>query len=193
MSKELRDAIKRIGSKGSMKIETATVTNIDEKNHTIDARIFDTEIEIFNIRITATISENTQTFLAQYPKVGSEILIANLNEESYACLMVSEIEKVILKGENYEIIAANGKVEINAEKVQFNGGENHGMVKALELEKYLTRVHNWITSMDNIFRTIQVVTTIPGSPDALHLALKLATSQYIIPPIPNLQNDKITH
>lgn len=192
MSSKVRNAIRALALQGSVQVLAATVSEVDETERTISARLAE-ELELANIRLTATISEDSKTFIVNYPKIGSDILIAEMEDGSWFVVMASEIQKTHYKGDNFELIIEDGKVDVKANQLEINGGENKGLVKVEPLAEALEKISAWMRNIDFVLRNTAIVTTAPGSPDALQIALKAAVAASQVPKIPNLENTKVKH
>lgn len=191
--KGVRDAIRELAKSGQMQVEIAKVISVHESERTIVAEI-EEGLEVDNVRLTAIIDES-DSFFVNYPKVDSDVLMAEFDEGNWVVLVISEIQKTHFKGEDFELVIENGNVKMSAAEITINGGENKGMVKVEPLTKVLTEMTNWMRNIDFVIRTTQVNTGSVGSPDLLQLAFKAAVTASQVPKVQGLglENSKIKH
>lgn len=192
MSREIRNRIRELAQLESVHIQSAIVTEINENNRTISA-IIEGDLELSNIRLTAWIDEESDSFAVMYPKLKSDVLIAEIEEGVWVVLIVSEIQKYHFKKNGFELEIENGKVKGSALQIEWNGGENKGLVRLEPLTQTLESIVAWIQKIDFVLKNTQVVAVAPGTPDPLQIALKAAIITSQVPKVPNLENPKIKH
>ncbi len=188
----VRRAIVELLKSEMLKVEEGVVLSISENNRTFSAKI-DDDLEVSNIRLTAIIDDNAENFIVNYPKVGSDVLIAEYFQGAWIVILMSEIQKIHIKNSDFELVIENGVTKMITQELQINGGKNKGLVKVEPLEQLLTDMINWMKSIDTVIRNNQVSTSAMGSPDLLQIALKAAVTTNKVPSITNLENDKIKH
>lgn len=188
---KVRNAIFGIVQSGMMKTEAAIVTEVSEDKRTISAKI-DDELEIANIRITAVIADS-ENFIVHYPKIGSDVLIAEISQGAWLLISMSEIQKTHFKNDKFELVIEEGVVKVSTQEITINGGENKGLVKLEPLADVLTKITSWMRNIDAVIRNTQVVSGAVGSPDTFQIALKAAVTANNVPRVPDLENPKVKH
>ena len=111
----------------------AKVTAVSDATCTVERILDDKEIK--NVRLNATIKADDGLVIA--PKVGSVVLITNIDGDKCFVSQFSEIEKVTLNVADKVELKVAGKVTLDADTIEINGGGNHGLIMIEELTNKL--------------------------------------------------------
>lgn len=138
-----------------------TVTAVNTTARTIDCEPLDESAPILNVNLQA--NQDSTHGLCLFPKVGSYVLVgfANNGQSAYLCL-ADEVESLTinmgstpvelsLSEDAATLKVGNSKVEITANKIQFNGGQKGGLVLPAELTQKLNALENDINTLKRIF------------------------------------------
>lgn len=143
----------------NMQIKTVcwgVVTEVTEMTCTVER---DEAPTLYGVLLNA-IDDDLQSYVTMYPKEGSNVLVAiveNLKTEAVV-LKCSEIEKIKVKvGEQTLILDKNGWI--------FNEGKNGGLVKIVSMVDWLANIYTDLLTLKGLLSTHPV--TGNGSPLAL--------------------------
>ena len=174
---------------GLQQIQTylATVTSVDADQRTCSVEI--EEVEYEDVRLYSVADAELKGFVT-LPKIGSQVLVSRIgNSNEMFVSMFSVVDGVILTiGEKMELKIKDNEVYLNSDKIVFNGGENHGMVKVKELTDKINKLEK---QCNDILTTLQGITIVPNAGLAfkpIFTMAPLVTTQQA-----DIENDKITH
>lgn len=140
-----------------------------------------------------SITDDSDAGICLKPKAGSVVLITAVGEETeQVVLKYNEVEAVELKMPDIELTMENGKLKIKANEVEFNGGNNDGMVKVMELTQKLNVLEQDLNTLKDVFSGWTAVSQDGGA------ALKTAAATWAGQSIQHtkqtdIENTKITH
>ena len=139
---EIKESIQKMASKGGAGIVfTAKVKSVErDTTCTVDLD----GLTVSDVRLRAVVNGETSKILVT-PKTGSHVLVADLSGDlsQLAVVGYSEVEKI----------------EVDADNIVFNGGDNKGLIK---IEKLTQKLNDLVRTFNN--HTHQVNTT--GGPTA---------------------------
>lgn len=139
---EIKESIQKMASKGGAGIVfTAKVKSVErDTTCTVDLD----GLTVSDVRLRAVVNGETSKILVT-PKTGSHVLVADLSGDlsQLAVVVYSEVEKI----------------EVDADNIVFNGGDNKGLIK---IEKLTQKLNDLVRTFNN--HTHQVDTT--GGPTA---------------------------
>lgn len=152
--------------------QIGTVTAVDKIKATCSVKLLEeTEIVLEGVRLQAIDNEQDNGFLT-FPKIDSSVVIGKLDNRSvFWVAMVSEVEEIIWKIDNKEVL------KINASKITFNEGQKGAMVEIAKLKAQLNKAEQSITQLKNILTGWTPVPTDGGA------ALKAAISTWAAQPL----------
>lgn len=125
---EIKESIKKMTSKGGAGIVfTAKVKSVDGETCNVELE----GITLTDVRLRAVVNGENSKILVT-PKTDSYVLVVDLagNLSQLAVVGYSEVEKI----------------EVDTDKIIFNGGSNHGLVKIEELTNKLNELSRAISS-----------------------------------------------
>tara|TARA_R100001244_G_scaffold129327_1_gene100699 strand:- start:1749 stop:2240 length:492 start_codon:yes stop_codon:yes gene_type:complete len=135
-------------------------TDVNEATRTCTFLPANDEGETFDVRFQALMSQTTGIVIV--PKEGSDIAVSFINKNTGFIALTTEVEKIL----------------IDTDLVQFNGGNNGGLVN---VDYLLTKVNDLETKV-NIISTWAATVTPPLTTAPLSLTLKN-----------NLEDEKVKH
>ena len=119
---EIKESIKKMTSKGGAGIVfTAKVKSVDGETCNVELE----GLTMSDVRLRAVVNGETSKILVT-PKTDSHVLVADLSGDlsQLAVVGYSEVEKI----------------EVDTDKIIFNGGNNNGLVKIEELTQKLNEL-----------------------------------------------------
>ena len=124
---EIKESIKKIASTGGMfRAFTAKVKSVNGETCTVELE----GITLTDVRLRAVVNDENSKILVT-PKTDSYVLVVDLagNLSQLAVVGYSEVEKI----------------EVDTDKIIFNGGNNNGLVKIEELTNKLNELSRAIS------------------------------------------------
>ena len=157
LDQAIQEAVKSIAGKTQIKtICWGVAKDVTDMSCTVER---EEAPEIYDVLLNA-IDDDLQSYVTVYPKEGSNVLVAiieNLKTEA-VIVRCSEVEKVKVKiGEQTLLIDKDGFV--------FNDGTHKGMVKLVEMVDWMTKIYTDIQTLTKLLSTHPVAGF--GSPLAL--------------------------
>lgn len=128
---EIKESIKKMTSKGGAGIVfTAKVKSVDGETCNVELE----GITLTDVRLRAVVNGENSKILVT-PKTDSYVLVVDLagNLSQLAVVGYSEVEKI----------------EVDTDKIIFNGGNNNGLVKIEELKRNLDTLKNYIMALQS--------------------------------------------
>lgn len=171
----LRDMVREMLMDGSVQ---ATVKSVDKDTGTIVATGLKEDIDYFDVRLRAVLSDGGQRGILAYPKVGSQVSVTWLDGID-TMGFVSQFSDI----DSFRLIVDNGvSLELTAEgKLLLNGDSLGGLVKVEELVKRLNRLEERMATHQHL------VGKVPTIPDP-------ATNLPLVPTlIADLENPNVQH
>lgn len=113
-------------------VEYAIVSNVDEQLRSCTVTI--DGVPFTNVLLYAIENADLKGFV-MIPKVDSQVLVSRIggSNELYVA-MFSEVDKVLLTiGDKVSMQITEDNIEVDADKIVFNGGDNKGLIKIQEL------------------------------------------------------------
>lgn len=123
-----------------------TVKDIDETKRTCTFVPAGDDAERPNVRLQA-INSSTEGIVA-IPKVGSSVAVSFVNKNTGFVCLTSEVDKIL----------------IDTDLIEFNGGENGGLVKAGELVSKVNNLENKVNTMIGLFNSHTHIASSFGAP-----------------------------
>lgn len=128
---EIKESIKKIASTGGMfRAFTAKVKSVNGETCNVELE----GITLTDVRLRAVVNGENSKILVT-PKTDSYVLVVDLagNLSQLAVVGYSEVEKI----------------EVDTDKIIFNGGNNNGLVKIEELKRNLDTLKNYIMALQS--------------------------------------------
>lgn len=170
----------------------AVVSAVDEKARTCTVKVDDAPYT--DVLLYAIVDDSIKG-LCLVPAIDSRVLVSRIggSNELYVS-MFSELDKVLLTiGDKVTLKIADGKVEVDADKIVFNGGDNKGLVK---IEQLTAKVNAFVDAFNNHVHS-GVIIGVSGGSGAPAVG---APGNSAAPTAPaqklnktDYENDKITH
>ena len=166
---EIRESIRNMAAGiGGAHIFTAKVLSTDGDTCCVDID----GLVVSDVRLRAVVNGEESGILVT-PKTGSYVTVADLSGNLTRLVVVgfSEVKKI----------------EVNADdKIIFNGGENHGLVKVEKMVTWMQKVYNDLQTLTGLLSGSPVA----GNGDPLAITFTPTTPS---PTIDDFQNKDITH
>lgn len=132
---EIKESIQKIASKGGAGIVfTAKVKSVDGETCNVELE----GLTLTDVRLRAVVNGENSKILVT-PKTDSDVLVVDLAGDlsQLAVVGYSEVEKI----------------EVDTDKIIFNGGSNNGLVKIEELKRNLNSLKNYVEAMASAVST----------------------------------------
>lgn len=169
--------------------QLAEVKEVDPDELTCTVQPLDETLpELFNVRLQAV--ETPEKAIVQIPKVGAIVLVTFINRTTGFISHSSDLEEFRLTMGNTKLVIKEDGVEMDADQITFNGGDNGGLLNINDVVGKFNDFKNHLNSLQTAFNT-HIHTGNLGAPTTPILA------QFTTPP-PNttnndLEDDKIIH
>lgn len=172
------------------------VISVNKENDTCDIEPLRGGADYLDVRLKAVIA-NTDNKIVVYPAVGSIVhlgIIDNNKADTYVT-QITEFESVLITNKTAFKLSLNneGKVELDAQEIIFNGGKHKGLIKEPELVNQLNKNNKILASILGVLNGTQIIEPGNGSPSALQIALKSSLTGKPIGDFTNISNEKIKH
>lgn len=163
---KIRKSIKELAGATDLKFETyaAIVTSVNGATCCVK-RILDNK-HVENVRLNTNVREKKGLVIV--PKVGSDVLVTNIDDSASFVSQYSEIEKIELNVDSEIII---------------NGGHNYGLVEVRKLEENLGKIKTYLKALEE-----SLSASITGLGGTLALT-SFATNMSFV----NMENETIKH
>lgn len=156
-------------------------TSNDYKTCNVDITLGDACQSITGVHLNASSNDG----FTQFPAVNSDILIALMPDNSAYMVACEDIDKVIC------YIDSNNKFEFDSNGFIWNGGNNDGLVKVIQLTQKLNNLENKVNSIISIYNSHTHTASSFGSPTTPPSAPVTGT---LTPTTQTeIQNNKIKH
>lgn len=133
---EIKESIQKMASKGGAgTVFTAKVKSVQANTTcTVDLD----GLTVSDVRLRAVVNGETSKILVT-PKTGSYVLVADLSGDlsQLAVVGYSEVKQI----------------EVDTDKIIFNGGENKGLVKIEKLQRNLDTLKNYVLALTSAVAT----------------------------------------
>jgi hypothetical protein len=148
-----------------------TVTAVDEEARTCNVQPLLDDAEFINVWLQG--SSESDEGLVVIPAVGSDVV----------CIAIDDFQAVVINTTSVD------KILIDSPLVEFNGGDNGGLINISDLQTQIGKLNSSLTALKNI---INAMVPIPGDGGA---ALKTALTAWTVQTadLSNITDDKITH
>lgn len=163
---KIRKSIKELAGATDLRFETyaAIVTSVN--GATCNAkRVLDDKI-VERVRLNTNVQEEKGLIIV--PKVGSDVLITNIDGGASFVSQYSEIEKIELNVDSTIII---------------NGGQNDGLVEIRKLEENLEKIKTYLEDLETA-----LLASITGLGGVLEITLFANDMSFV-----NMENETIKH
>lgn len=176
------------------------VIAIDEDKRIIDCEPLDGSANVLDVRLTAsaTKEQTDEDMICLFPRMDSIVAISFLDSNEAVMVLASEIDKMKIKiGDNLltitkdntvakigstELTLKADKVNLNADKIEFNGGANMGVVNIIPLVAKLNALE---AAFNSHFHNI--ILPVPSTPVTPPLTPVVPTTKA------ELEDTKFTH
>lgn len=130
---------------------TATVKSVDWSKRECTVTLPDGR-EIDEVRLRA-VADGNDTGIAFKPKVNSEVTVGLLEDSNdiLAVLLYTEIDTVELIMPDIELTMENGKLKIKANEIEFNGGNNYGLVLVQNLVNKINAIEDKLSNHQHLY------------------------------------------
>lgn len=130
MDEEIKMAIKKLAGEPQAQTLVCEVVSVDWDKRECHVK-HDSGIELFHCRLRAVIEDNAQTGLCLKPKVNSLVTVQLIEMQNTAAQVIgySEVDAIELKMQDIQMTIENGKLKVQANEIEFNGGNLGGMCK----------------------------------------------------------------
>lgn len=187
--------IRKLVGVGGYQTKLCKVVSVEDDN-TCTVEAYSGE-QYEKVTINAEITKNKGIFIT--PKVDSSVLITMKDEIHGFISQFSDIDKFVIKIQDFDLELKDGNVKIKGKKVEaefdqitFNGGENAGLVKVKELTDKINELVDWCKDHTHMIPVINTT----GSPTA-QVANNVDVPKPLSPPqrlnIRDYENDTIKH
>lgn len=172
-----------VGADGIKKAQIimGTVTNVDEKTCDVDITLGDACQSIKGVNLNSASNDG----FTLIPANGSDILIALMPDNSAYMVACEDIDKAVC------YIDENNSYEFDNNGFIWNGGNNGGLVKVIELTQKVNNLENLV---NNLLTTLKT-TTIPLAPSGTYPFAPLYAAFSALTPTTQteIENTKIKH
>ena len=171
---EIKESIKKIASTGGMfRAFTAKVKSVNGETCTVELE----GLTLTDVRLRAVVNGENSKILVT-PKTDSYVLVVDLAGDlsQLAVVGYSEVEKI----------------EVDTDKIIFNGGNNNGLVKIKKLTQKLNAIEQDLNALKSIFTSWAPVPQ-DGGAELKASAETWAASQLQITQISDYEDTNITH
>ena len=172
-----------------VRLMRATVLSVDQENLTCDVQPIDETSEYLDVSLRSISGGGDGSYVI--PAVGSVVTIAALSRNDAVIVASEAFEAVVVKAGETTVKVSGSSVQIEAQAVEFNGGELGGLVKINELTTELNKVKAILTGLLNVINLAPIPEPGSGSPSAFQTAFKAALTGSQIPDFSNLENPAI--
>lgn len=171
----------------------ATIESVDEKMRTCSVAI---DGVIFNEVMLHAVADDKLKGFCFIPKIDSTVLVSRIAGSNMMFVaMFSQVDKVLLTvGEKVELTITGDKVELKADEIVFNGGENKGLVKVEQLQKNLDSLKTYVeaihAALPSAFSAVGAAMLSNGAAGGTAYTTAMAGKSVVLE---NMENQKIKH
>lgn len=183
-NRSIRDLMREIVKDPNAEIYSIVgeIIAIDETARTCDVKPTNGDAEIYGVRLQSD-ANSTDGFVL-IPTINSIGIVTFINRTTGILSVCNKIDKMIVKSEI--------EINIDCEKITFNGGSNDGLIKINDLITKLNAVENDLNDLKTVLSTWVPVPQDGGA------SLKTASASWsgaTITPTQktDIENDKIKH
>lgn len=146
--KLIAESIRELNKDKSLpEIERGKVVAVNLTDYTIDVDL-DEGAVVHDVQLSAVTTSNAAVI--EVPKKNSYVVIAKMEQSvNYVLLRASAIDKWLLK-------IGNTTFEIDGSLIKANGGNNHGLVKIVELTEKLNAIETKINTIITALKAINI-------------------------------------
>ena len=172
------------------------ILSVDKENDTCDIEPLRGGAEYLEVRLKAVIKQ-TDVKLVVYPVIGSIVhfgIIENNPADTYVT-QITEFESVLITNKTlFKLhLKEDGKLDIEAKEITFNGGNNKGLVKEPELVKELNKNNQILQAILGVINGTPIPEAGNYAPSSLQTTLKGVLTGKQIGDFTQLENTKIKH
>jgi hypothetical protein len=184
-NRSIRDLMREIVKDPNAEIYSVVgeIIEIDETARTCDVKPLNGDAEIFGVRLQSE-SNSTDGFVI-IPTKNSVGIVTFINRTTGILSVCNKIDKVILKSEI--------EINIDCEKITFNGGSNDGLIKINDLITKLNAVENDLNDLKTIFSATWVPVPQDGGASLKTASASWAGATITPTQKSDIENDKIKH
>lgn len=171
----------------------ATIESVDEKTRTCTVAI---EGVTFDEVMLYAVADDKLKGFCFVPKADSTVLVSRIAGSNMMFVaMFSEVDKVLLTvGDKVELTITGDKVELKADEIVFNGGENKGLVKVEQLQKNLDSLKTYVeaihAALPSAFSAVGAAMQANGASGGAAYTCAMAGKSVVLE---NMENQKIKH
>lgn len=188
---EIKSRIRQMNGHKTPLLLTGKVESVDGETCTVSVG----DLKLTDVRLRSVVNGESSKLLIT-PAKDSYVTIMDLSGELRETEVIgySQIEAIDIETDSDIKINCKGDTNIDCDgTVTFNGGDNHGMAKVVEVAKKLSAIENDINSLKQAFMTwVPVVydggASLKAGTAAWAAQQLLPTTQYT-----DLENDKVKH
>jgi hypothetical protein len=190
-NEQIKDSISQLANKGNKQttIKWGVVQSVDKTACTCTVKMNVGEMIKEDVKLRSV--ETNDMGLVIFPLKDSVVAVGNVenSNDNLMVLKYSEVESIQLKIKDVELSVKNTgqvdlkakKVNLNADEIVINGGNNKGIVKVSELVAAVNRLEQFASTHIH-------TSAAPGSPTTTAVVPFNAVTQ-----ITDLENDKVKH
>ena len=188
---EIKSRIRQMNGHKTPLLLTGKVESVDGETCTVSVG----DLKLTDVRLRSVVNGESSKLLIT-PSKDSYVTIIDLSGELRETEVIgySQIDAIYIETDSDININCKGDTNIDCDgTVTFNGGDNHGMAKVVEVAKKLSAIENDINSLKQAFMTwVPVVydggASLKAGTAAWAAQQLLPTTQYT-----DLENDKVKH
>lgn len=187
----------------------ATIESVDEKTRTCTVAI---EGVTFDEVMLYAVADDKLKGFCFIPKTDSTVLVSRIaGSNMMFVVMFSQVDKVLLsvgekveasidgeglsyKNDKVELTITGDKVELKADEIVFNGGENYGLVKVEQLQKNLDSLKQYVeaihAALPSAFSAVGAAMLSNGATGGTAYTTAMAGKSVVLE---NMENEKIKH
>lgn len=187
----IAELIRRLAGDMRTYCKVATVTAVNDTARTVDVEPIDETAPIIGVNLTALQSGDKGVIMI--PAIGSDVIVAMTSATNGVVIATCEVDKVLITIGTTTIEATDGKIAIDAELIEMNGGNNGGLVKLSELNASLNSIKQYCEQMKQATITgLNAVGASLASSGAAGAAAFSGAMTAMIE-LKDMENEKVTH
>lgn len=137
-----------------VQVTLCTVVEVDKKECTIKAKPVNGNADMLEVRLRSIITDDKSGIIA-YPEKDSHVLVGLIDNSVNSAFVVNmeKVESVKLVIDTNEMTLDKDKASVKWKQVEFNGGNNKGMVIIGKLVSKLNAIENLLKAFIAFFNT----------------------------------------
>lgn len=187
-NRDIKYAIEFLSNQTGLKKARFVTANVDDNSKGMSDRTIDVSVVLGDSgKITGVNlqSEPNDGFIL-IPKKDTQVIVCIMPDNSAYVFKCNDIDKIIC------VIDSNNSYVFDANGFVWNGGNNKGLVKVIELTQKLNNLENKINDLITVFNSWTPALNDGGT--ALKTVLSAWVSSSLTPTVrANIENTKISH